>query len=398
MFPDMNNRLPDHAETVYRRLTLAYVAALVIIASLTISMGFFLVRANQDNQKSAEIVNMAGRQRMLTVDIAWLALQYTRADDTSRANLRNRMERVISLLNDSNQYLSNEIKTGIGGDPMGELLIDQYQGSYGVMPLINDFNRMVHALLSARMPGDRDTLYQQIASHSVPLLEKFDLIVSAHQENSRLRLERISQMSFIVELCLLMIIFLLGVLVFRPVVHRVREQHEKLIAVAHTDPLTGLLNRRTFLQIGEKITMTCRRLKSNCSVLFVDIDHFKKINDTHGHAAGDEVLVRVSQAITATLRGGDIVGRLGGEEFVVILPDASEEQAVMVAERIREIVSTMDIHINGAAILVACSIGAAEMRNDDKDVGETLMRADFAMYQAKQAGRNRVEKYSTSDV
>ena len=133
-------------------------------------------------------------------------------------------------------------------------------------------------------------------------------------------------------------------------------------------------------------------------MLFIDIDHFKRINDTLGHAAGDDVLVRVAQAIASTLRGGDVVGRIGGEEFVVILPDADEKQAMMVAERIRHIISSLNIRLHGQSVATTASIGTAEAKSDDKDIGETLMRADYAMYQAKQAGRNRVERYGHNDL
>lgn len=388
----------DPSENLPYRLTLSYISALVIIATLTIFMGFFLFRANQDNQRAIDLINMAGRQRMLVQKTGWMALEYVHADATTEADIRTRIDRTLNLVRDNHDYLASQIAPGFGGDPMGSLLLDQYFSNEGVAPLHDKFRDAARNLTRSKTQAEKTQFYQEITKQTRPLMEKLDLIVTAHQENSRLRLVALGKTSFWIEMFLLLVITVLGIFVFRPVVRRVAESQEKLRSIAHTDPLTGLLNRRTFMQISEKITMTCRRLKSSCSALFIDIDHFKNINDTYGHSTGDDVLVRVGQAITSALRGGDVVGRIGGEEFVVILPDADEKHAALVGERIRHIISSLDMTANGTNISVTCSIGAAEIRSDDKDVAETMMRADYAMYQAKQQGRNRVIQYGVTDI
>ena len=299
----------DNVDVVYKRLTLAYVSALVIIAILTIVMNLFLAAVNQNNQKSAEIINIAGRQRMLSQKTGWLAMEYVQARPEDRIPLRQKLNQATALMIDSHEYLRGDVHLGFGGDPLGMTIQEQYHGPVGINQALEVYVLSLQNLVKAATDDERTKLYQQIVPQNHTLLEKFDQVVTAYQENSRMRVDRISQMSFMIELCLLVVMGLLALFVFRPVVRRVCEQQEKLIAVAHTDPLTGLLNRRTFLQVAEKITLTCRRLQSNCSVLFVDIDHFKRINDTLGHAAGDEVLVRVAQGIASTLRGGDVVGR-----------------------------------------------------------------------------------------
>jgi two-component system cell cycle response regulator len=134
------------------------------------------------------------------------------------------------------------------------------------------------------------------------------------------------------------------------------------------------------------------------SVLLFDIDHFKSVNDTYGHAAGDEVLRAIGQRASANLRGTDMVARFGGEEFVVVMSDTPRDLAAMVADRIRERVAAEPIPLQDdpAGLTVTVSIGVASTGPDDTTPDDILRRADAAMYRAKAAGRNRVETDQSS--
>jgi diguanylate cyclase (GGDEF)-like protein len=126
-------------------------------------------------------------------------------------------------------------------------------------------------------------------------------------------------------------------------------------------------------------------------VLVLDVDHFKSVNDAFGHAVGDQVLVRVAQACKQALRRFDMMGRLGGEEFLVVLPDTTLEVALQIAERLRRRVESLPMGNLAPGLRITASVGAALGDHEADDMAELVRRADNAMYRAKDAGRNRVE-------
>ena len=152
--------------------------------------------------------------------------------------------------------------------------------------------------------------------------------------------------------------------------------------LASTDSLTGLSNRRCF---DTDVDERQRRGDGPTAMLMIDVDHFKSFNDTHGHSVGDDVLRRVSDAIRAQIRRNDVAYRYGGEEFAVLLPDAGEDVAAAVAERIRLATAAAELPVRGR---VTVSVGVATGPSDT--IGNTIDEADAALYRAKDAGRNRV--------
>jgi diguanylate cyclase (GGDEF)-like protein len=168
----------------------------------------------------------------------------------------------------------------------------------------------------------------------------------------------------------------------------IAEQIE-LRQIATTDSLTGALTRRAFEVEVTREYRRNRRHRRDLSVIVVDVDHFKKINDNYGHAAGDLVLKNVVLQIKQSLRDVDFLSRLGGEEFVVGLPETHAEGAIIVAERLRETIAGMAIVSNGDSISVTASFGIAGLNQADRDWKQMLGRADVALYRAKQEGRNR---------
>jgi diguanylate cyclase (GGDEF)-like protein len=189
-----------------------------------------------------------------------------------------------------------------------------------------------------------------------------------------------------------------AVLIALGVADQLREQRRALTEAerhAQTDSLTGVLNRRSLLG---RLEDACARARSGgmpVAVLFIDLDHFKRINDSFGHPAGDACLRAVVAPIHAELRQSDVIGRYGGEEFVVVLQSAGEEAARLIAERIVQRIATLRIEGFGPGIRLTASIGVAA--SDRLGVlGEALIaRADAAVYAAKDAGRNRVEIAAT---
>ena len=160
--------------------------------------------------------------------------------------------------------------------------------------------------------------------------------------------------------------------------------------LALTDALTGVANRRHIEVAAEQAVTHARSSSEPMAVITFDLDWFKRINDGHGHAGGDQVLVRVARACEAVLRQNDLLGRIGGEEFIVLLPNTSPDAALLVAERLRDSVHRLDLSDIAENLGVTISLGLAMLRTQDDGVHDVIDRADAALYRAKEAGRNRV--------
>jgi len=162
-------------------------------------------------------------------------------------------------------------------------------------------------------------------------------------------------------------------------------------SLAITDPLTGLFNRRRFGDVLRREVAVTRRYKNSLSLLMIDIDHFKVINDRFGHDAGDEVLRTIAAALSSGLREVDLAARYGGEEFAIVMPHTNKANASIVAERIAKQVSKVVHEFNGEKIHLTASLGLAEVSDLSDPSAENLVKAsDIALYEAKRAGRNRI--------
>jgi diguanylate cyclase (GGDEF)-like protein len=160
-------------------------------------------------------------------------------------------------------------------------------------------------------------------------------------------------------------------------------------ALTLRDPLTGLLNRRGFSLLAEQALLECQRDGRELSVMMIDLDHFKSINDTHGHLGGDSVLRAFSGALTASMRASDIISRWGGEEFILVLKAANSEAARALAEKIRSQAQSYLVDHGGELLSFTVSIGLAQSKSTDT-LEEVIDLADQALYLAKRGGRNRV--------
>ena len=166
-------------------------------------------------------------------------------------------------------------------------------------------------------------------------------------------------------------------------------QSERLEAMLFEDPLTKLSNRRFILtQLAAAVSAARRHVRA-LSVAIVDIDHFKSVNDEHGHASGDRVLAAVANSMRQHLRAEDQLGRLGGEEFLAVLPDSDARAAAPTAEKLRNAVAALAVSHEGGELAVTISIGWAAWEGESPE--ELLRRADEALYEAKRGGRDRVE-------
>jgi diguanylate cyclase (GGDEF)-like protein len=169
-------------------------------------------------------------------------------------------------------------------------------------------------------------------------------------------------------------------------------QEEKIEAekLAKVDPLTAMNNRRGFCEFVKPVWNTGLRKRHDMSIIMLDIDRFKLINDTYGHVRGDEVLIHVASSLMEGARNGDVVARWGGEEFVIFLPETTLEDAATIAERFRHKISTTPLDIEGERITLTASFGVAHTVTASASIDDLVSAADKQLYLAKKQGRDRV--------
>jgi len=168
--------------------------------------------------------------------------------------------------------------------------------------------------------------------------------------------------------------------------------NEKLENIARVDSLTGVLNRGSFFETAQHIFLLAQRQKSPASFVLMDLDHFKLINDTFGHFVGDKVLIHFTQTIQKLVRKSDLIGRVGGEEFALFLPDTGSEEAFQLAEKMRKAISESTIEVEGKTVTYRVSIGIEIAQAEDQVIDALFKRADIKLYGAKDKGRDRVEQ------
>ncbi len=170
--------------------------------------------------------------------------------------------------------------------------------------------------------------------------------------------------------------------------------NKNLESMVTVDGMTGILNRRGLEDAANKMQGLCKRIHMGMAVLLIDIDHFKKVNDKYGHLVGDDVLRHVTKVASGVLRTGDVIGRYGGEEFAVFMPNTNESEASILAERIRAAVESHAYEEGSLSVPVSVSVGAADSIRAGYDFKGLIAAADSTLYAAKKAGRNRVLRYT----
>ncbi len=174
---------------------------------------------------------------------------------------------------------------------------------------------------------------------------------------------------------------------------RMRHSNEKLRFAATHDTLTGVMNARAYYSACDNLIRLSRRNRTPFAVLFIDLDHFKSINDTYGHVTGDIVLKSVAKKLSESIRESDALGRIGGEEFSILLPNTDKAGAEKLGETIRESIEGLMPEIGGKLLQVTASVGVAVNQHSEQTMLEIQQQADQAMYRAKAAGRNRVSTF-----
>lgn len=274
---------------------------------------------------------------------------------------------------------------------LSERLSSIYHGSQGIQK-IREVNSILDTVFQIR--GECiDEMIDAVASKSIDILSSFDVSPGGMRPFSEI-LQEVNE-----ELSSLNTSYEHLVLELREskdkaerLAHELQSANRQLHELAFRDGLTGLYNHRYFQEEMDKELERAKRYERSFSLIIFDLDHFKKVNDTYGHPAGDHVLVAVSRTAERAVRATDIVARYGGEEFAVILPEANFSDAKEVADRIRGDIEQMSTTVNGVTIKMTVSVGFTSYRyvSSIKDKGPIISLADRALYTAKQGGRNAV--------
>lgn len=173
---------------------------------------------------------------------------------------------------------------------------------------------------------------------------------------------------------------------------RLQNSINEQLHMAQIDHLTKIFNRRYLFEIGEQLFNQGQRYKHQMALLMIDIDRFKNVNDTHGHHIGDETLISIARRFSESIREVDILGRFGGEEFIVLMPETKAKGAQIVAERMRASISAEPLKTSGPKISLTISVGIAVQESATENLEALVKKADVALYQSKRAGRNRVSQ------
>lgn len=366
--------------TVVNRLTAGYVIALALIAILSGGVHLLLDNVIAEQRDAATIINVAGRQRMLSQRIAMLGADLYGGDESARAPLQS----AIALMRVSHDALVQGNDLGISHPLSATARIHYFQGRN---PLDTQVRQFVADAELFAVSGNRAAYERFHDAARASLLPALDDAVSIFEGEANARMTWLRQAQQIVLVILLTTLLAEAMFIFRPLVTRIKLYASKLFDMATRDSLTGLPNRRHFVDAADQALTRARQDGGDLSCLLIDLDHFKSINDRFGHATGDAVLIRFGELAMGSLRQDDLIGRTGGEEFAVFLPGAGQAGAMLVAEKLR---AALELDRQPGLPPFTASIGVTSLCPGDRNVADLLARADAALYAAKGSGRNRV--------
>lgn len=375
-----------------KRDIFTYIIGFLIII-IAISFSYWVMNKSLRMQENvARTINLAANQLMLSQRGSQLSYRYQiSTDPEERATLHEklsttaeRMRYIHELLTRSEQYqIFSEVNDDLYYD-------DPHQMDYQIKTFIGTFETLTRENTSATGINHQITYFLNDGANEA-LLNSLDLSVHQFVKHSQKLLTKQQQLLWLLNAVLILTVLVVGLLIFMPSFKRMAKRTREFHALSSTDPLTGCHNRRSFNALVEDHHQRLKQEAGSSSVMMLDIDRFKLVNDTHGHAIGDLVIQAMASISLDNLRQQDIFGRLGGEEFAVILPDCNVDTAKLVAEKLRKAIEAQPIDVGlEKPIFFTVSIGVSNLTSKDASFHDALNRADTALYSAKQSGRNQV--------
>lgn len=396
---NMRNQVAIEIKNPSKYMTLTYVISLSIIAVLSGIVHFVLDKVIEEQLQTSKVVNVSGQQRMLSQRAGLFTLHYITTGETESRDLA--MEAVNSMLANQ-QYLlkdHNEMLVSPLSMEMRELY---FQPPHNVSRAVQVYTEIIETAvnrdyeLSGPVTFEKESVAIELAKNS--LITGLNALVEQYERESLQKVDELRFAQKLVFWIILLTIFIEAFFIFRPMVTKMALFASKLQREANYDSLSGVYNRRAFNVLARQNFALSKRHSHVMSIIMCDIDWFKNINDTYGHAAGDEVIKEVASTIQDSIRETDIVARYGGEEFMVLLPYTPEREAIFVAEKIRKLIEQNEIKTQGETLQVTVSIGVSGLHSDDKNAEAIIGRSDNALYQAKNSGRNKAFTYDGQEA
>lgn len=374
----------------------AYIFGLIVLALYVTGNHCFISRQLNAQHQIDTLTTLSKQQSLLIAQISQLSYRHLLSDGTHDPSpLQDRLMHAVEQMRENQRQLQHYTlaapSTPSGDEPPRSIVAELDED---LRLFLTHAEHLAHhqAPVSGQEthPHLNPALSDRLHQHFEQVQQ--DLQATSHATQSRLHIFR-----QVLYASIMLLLLLKGLLVTRLIFKPLMRQVDKYRVQAHMDPLTECFNRRSFLQaMAEELRLVWNG-KHECSLLLMDIDHFKRINDNYGHAMGDQVLRTVARTCSAHLRSSDIFGRLGGEEFGVLLRNTSLADARQVAENLRERWEAMTVMTGtpeSEALTLTVSIGVTSIQPGDSSPLDALERADDALYQAKNKGRNQVVLYS----
>ncbi|ADR34318.1 diguanylate cyclase [Sulfuricurvum kujiense DSM 16994] len=407
------------AQELKASFTKRYVIAISLIALLSTGAFYFLHLGLKTSASTALIVNMSGKQRMLSQRVASLSQQYYFYSNSNNAHLeavRADLLLAIEEMARANAALSSgRLKEGVEVKLSPEIL-EIYYGEIALKKRVEQYLERAKSLSQTPSQNESAELLREIVHISNTLLQDLNTAVFQYQIEGEKNIAEVKQLETLVWIVTLITLLLEVIFIFQPMAHKIQELFQevlwnqenleqqisirtmslehantKLLQMASHDPLTGLKNRLNMERDLEELITQFDKHHLPYAVLMLDIDWFKKINDSYGHDAGDFVLCEISKIMLENVRVQDSVYRAGGEEFVIIFNRITREQAIEKAEEIRINIQKHQFVFDNQVL--QCTVSGGIYHPDirkSSTVQGVLKLADNALYEAKHSGRNNI--------
>lgn len=381
-----------------RSLTLRYTAALSLIAILAVLTYAVFRHVMGTIDRSARITAISGTQRLLTQRVLAQCLLLAAADeDETRRDIKAHLRRAVEALEENHARLLADLRDPDSfASQSPELMAIYFKAPDNLDARMRFFIRSTQEFYrteSARPALSDPNFVNVLAFGESDLLRDLNAVVQAYQRQAVSRLTLLRRLEAATLVSMLILLTAIGIFILRPMVSRIcadrlrlEQANTALEALAVTDQLTGAYNRLKFNEVMDHEMNRVARYTIPLSVIMFDIDHFKRVNDTHGHPAGDAMLRELTGRVRGAVRKTDWLFRYGGEEFVLAAPHTGLAQAVIMAEKLRALVAGSPFPGN---IPGTISLGVAQAQPGES-VEALMDRVDAALYRAKNAGRNRV--------
>jgi len=395
--PDLPSGAENGAaqEVSARILTFRYVIALAILAMIAVASHVSFTRVLRENGGSTYLNVVSGQQQTLVQLIARYASQYADGNMDAHEKLVHATDQLAA----DHQELIGHMNAAKLPEAVIAALRSVYLGDTNLKAGIESYVASARRVAAARpdTPAIRQDLALVIADADGAVYEGLRRIVNIYDTYAIEQLRRLERMQNSMLTMVFLTLAMEAGIIFNPMVRRIVRYTSDLLKLASTDPLTGLLNRRSFLDSAFAEVRRARRDGAPSCLMSIDADHFKRVNDTQGHQAGDQVLKAMATTLAARIRKNDVLARVGGEEFAILLPHLTLEHALQMAERLRGDIARLRTPTAAGFVSFTISIGVTQVRDDETELAPALNRADKALYAAKSAGRDQVAEFTGAD-